>query len=275
VVLRDSLSGPEVFMVRRHEATAFMGGAHVFPGGRVDAADHGADEGWCDGIAHAARQLGGLAPAEAAAYHVAAARELFEEAGVLLARDARGEFVSLGGGADHERFKQDRKDVHAARATLRAVLEREHLRLALDALVLFAHWVTPPIDTRQFDTRFFMTRVPPHQAPAHDDAETTHGVWMTAPVAIARSQKREIVLPPPTWSTLRELEPFTSVDDALAWARRRRVVRREPTLLEQEGVRMLLVPGDPLHPAPAGDEPLAETRFVFVDRAWRAERSRA
>jgi 8-oxo-dGTP pyrophosphatase MutT (NUDIX family) len=275
VVLRDSLSGPEVFMVRRHEATAFMGGAHVFPGGRVDAADHGADEGWCDGIAHAARQLGGLPPAEAAAYHVAAARELFEEAGVLLARDARGEFVSLGGGADHERFKQDRKDVHAVRATLRAVLEREHLRLALDALVLFAHWVTPPIDTRQFDTRFFMTRVPPHQAPAHDDAETTHGVWMTAPVAIARSQKREIVLPPPTWSTLRELEPFTSVDDALAWARRRRVVRREPTLLEQEGVRMLLVPGDPLHPAPAGDEPLAETRFVFVDRAWRAERSRA
>ena len=98
---------------------------------------------------------------------------------------------------------------------------------------------------------------------------------MTPAVAIARSQNREIVLPPPTWSTLRELEPFSSVDETLAWARRRRVVRREPTLIEQDGVRMLLVPGDPLHPDPAGDEPLAETRFVFVDGGWRAERSRA
>jgi 8-oxo-dGTP pyrophosphatase MutT (NUDIX family) len=275
VVLRDSASGPEVFLVRRHEGTAFMGGAHVFPGGRVDAPDHEADEAWCDGLAHASRQLAGLPPAEAAAYHIAAARELFEEAGVLLARNARGEFVSLAGAADHARFKQARTDVHGGTATLRAVIAREHLRLALDALVLFAHWVTPPIDTRQFDTRFFMTRVPPDQTPAHDETETTHSVWMTPAGAIAKSQQREIVLPPPTWSTLRELEPFSSVDDALAWAARRRVVRREPTLLEQDGVRMLLVPGDPLHPDPAGDEPLAETRFVFVDRGWRAERSPA
>jgi len=275
VVLRDSSSGPEMFMVRRHEGTAFMGGAHVFPGGRVDAADHTADEEWCDGIAHATRQLAVLPPAEATAYHVAAARELFEEAGVLLGRNARGELVSLAGAAGHARFNQDRKDVHGGRATLRAVIERERLRLALDALVLFAHWVTPPIDRRQFDTRFFMTRVPPDQMPAHDDTETTQSVWMTPPVAIAKSQNREIVLPPPTWSTVRELEPFSSVDEALAWARRRRVVRREPTLIEQDGVRMLLVPGDPLHPDPAGDEPLAETRFVFVDGGWRAKRSRA
>ena len=61
---------------------------------------------------------------------------------------------------------------------MRAVLEREHLRLALDVLVLFAHWVTPPVDKRQFDTRFFMTRVPPHQTPVHDDTETTHSCWI-------------------------------------------------------------------------------------------------
>jgi 8-oxo-dGTP pyrophosphatase MutT (NUDIX family) len=274
VVLRDSEAGPEVFMVRRHEGTAFMGGAHVFPGGRVDAADRAADERWCDGLAHAARQMAGLPADEALAYHVAAARELFEEAGVLLARNASGEFVSLAGAADHERFKQDRTAVHNGQTTLRAVLEREGLRLALDALVLFAHWVTPPIDTRQFDTRFFVTRVPPHQTPAHDDTETTHSVWMTAPVAIAQSLAGAIVLPPPTWSTIRELEPFDTVDAALAWARTRRVVGRQPLLLEQQGVRMLVVPGDPLHPEPAADEPLAETRFVFVDRGWRAERAR-
>jgi len=274
VVLRDSSAGPEVFMVRRHADTAFMGGAHVFPGGRVDQADRGGDAAWCDGIAHAAAQLPDLAAADAVAYHVAAARELFEEAGVLLARDAAGAFVSLAGAADHARLKQDRTTVHDGTTTLRAVIEREGLRLALDTLILFAHWVTPPIDTRQFDTRFFMTRVPPHQAPAHDDTETTHSVWTTPAGAIAQAQAGAIVLPPPTWSTIRELEPFASVDDALGWARRRRVVSRQPLMLEQDGVRMLLAPGDPLHPDPPGDEPLAETRFLFVDGRWRPERAR-
>ena len=274
VVLRDSSNGPEIFMVRRHADTAFMGGAHVFPGGRVDKADRDGDAAWCDGIAHAAGQLADLPPPDAIAYHVAAARELFEEAGVLLARDASGAFVSLAGAQDHARLKRDRTAVHDGTTTLRAVIEREGLRLALDTLVLFAHWVTPPIDTRQFDTRFFMTRVPPHQTPAHDDTETTHSIWMTPAGAIAQSQKGAIVLPPPTWSTIRELEPFASVDDALSWARRRRVVSRQPLMLEQDGVRMLLAPGDPLHPDPPGDEPLAETRFIFVDGRWRPERAR-
>jgi len=274
VVLRDSSSGPEVFMVRRHADTAFMGGAYVFPGGRVDQVDHDGDGTWCDGVAHAAEQLPDLPLADAVAYHVAAARELFEEAGVLLARAAGGAFVSLTGASDHERFKQDRSTVHGHKTTLRAVVERERLRLALDTLVLFAHWVTPPIDTRQFDTRFFMSRVPPHQTPAHDDTETTHSVWITPSAAIAQSQRGDIVLPPPTWSTIRELEPFQSVDAALEWARRRRVVSRQPLLLEQDGLRMLLAPGDPLHPEPWNDEPLAETRFVFVDGRWRPERVR-
>jgi 8-oxo-dGTP pyrophosphatase MutT (NUDIX family) len=272
VVLRDGPAGPEVFMVRRHEGTAFMGGAHVFPGGRVDAADGDADASWCDGLAHAAQQLEALPPAEAVAYHVAAARELFEEAGVLLARHPDGDYVSLAGAADQERLKQDRARVHEAQTTLRAVIEREGLRLALDALVLFAHWVTPPIDSRQFDTRFFMTRVPPDQTPAHDDTETTHSLWVRPADAIAQSLKQEIVLPPPTWSTLREVEPFESVKDALAWARRRTVISRMPKAIEQDGHRMLLLPGDPLHPDPAGDDPPLETRFVLIDRRWRAER---
>ena len=272
VVLRDGPGGPEVFMVRRHADTAFMGGAHVFPGGRVDAADAGADESWCDGIAHAARQLDGLPSYEAVAYHVAAVRELFEEAGVLLARHEDGDFVSLAGADHHERLKRDRARVHQGETTLRAVIEREGLRLALDSLVLFAHWVTPPIDSRQFDTRFFMTRVPPDQTPAHDDTETTHSLWARPADAIAQAGRDEIVLPPPTWSTLRELEPFESVNQALAWASARTIVRRMPKAIEQDGRRMLLLPGDPLHPDPAGDDPPRETRFVLIDRRWRPER---
>ena len=273
VVMRDSAAGPEVFLVRRHEDTAFMGGAHVFPGGRVDAAD-GGDDSWCDGIAHAVRQLDGLPSADAIAYHVAAARELFEEAGVLLARKAGGDFVSLAGTEDHERFKQDRSNVHGGKTSLRAVMAREGLRPALDALVLFAHWVTPPIDTRQFDTRFFMTRVPAHQTPAHDETETTHSAWVRPKDAIAQAINGDVVLPPPTWTTMRELEPFASVEGALAWARGRRIVRRMPTMLEEEGRRMLLLPGDPRHPDPPGDDPPVETRFVLIDGRWRAERAR-
>src|SRR5581483_11358743 len=161
--------------------------------------------------------------------------------------------------------KQYRHDVHEHTATLRAICERERLRLALDAIVMFAHWVTPPIDTRQFDTRFFLTRVPPAQVPAHDETETTHSAWLTAAGAIREAEAGRIILPPPTWTTLRELEPFATVDEALAWARQRRVVRRQPEALERDGHRMLVLPGDPLHPQPDPDAPL-ETRFVLVDR---------
>jgi 8-oxo-dGTP pyrophosphatase MutT (NUDIX family) len=273
ILLRDSPAGPEVFMVRRHVDTPFMGGAHVFPGGRVDPRDHDADESWCDGLAHARDQLASLLPDHAVAYHVAAARELFEEAGVLLARGEDGAFVSLAGAGAHARFARDRVAVHGGETTMRAVMERERLRLALDVLVLFAHWVTPPIDKRQFDTRFFMTRVPPNQTPAHDDTETTHSSWLRPADALGRSTRREILLPPPTWITLREIEGFLSVGDALAWARTRAIVRRMPRHLDHEGRRTLVLPGDVLHPDVAAADPGVETRFVFVDGRWRAERS--
>jgi len=271
VVMRDSSAGPEVFMVRRHQDTAFMGGAYVFPGGRVDAADHDGSDAWCDGLEPATAQLSGLDAEVAVAFHVAAARELFEEAGVLLARDAGGNFVSLTGDEVHARFNAYRLDVHGGRATLRSIVEREQLRLALDALVLFAHWVTPPIDTRQFDTRFFMARVPPDQTPAHDETETTHSSWLTPSYALAQAVGSHIVLPVPTWTTIRELERFATVDAAMRWAKGRRVVARMPLLITQDdGTRLLVIPGDPLYPEEnTGDVPM-ETRFAFVDQQWRA-----
>jgi 8-oxo-dGTP pyrophosphatase MutT (NUDIX family) len=272
LVLRDNAPRPEVFMVRRHEGTAFMAGAHVFPGGAVDQTDHDADDSWCDGLTGATRQLSDIPGDEALAHHVAAARELFEEAGVLLARDAHGRVVSLAGQDVHQRFTQYRHRVHSGELPLRTMLEREHLRLALDALIHFAHWVTPPVDTRRFDTRFFMARVPPHQKPAHDERETTHSIWLSAAAALASAQASEITLPPPTWTTLREIEPFASVDEALAWADRRLVIRREPRVLDWEGRRVLVMPGDPLHPEPAADGPLSETRFVLMNGRWVAER---
>ena len=257
VLLRDSLRGPEVFLVRRHEGTPFMGGAHVFPGGRVDAADSDGHAAWCDG--------------DASADHVAAARELFEEAGVLLARGAGRRFVALADVATQDRFKRYQHQVHDGTVSLRTIVESEGLRLAADALIFFSHWVTPPIDTRQFDTRFFLTRVPPEQTPVHDDTETTHSTWLSPTAAILQARDGVIVLPPPTWVTVRELERFATVDGALDWARRRHVVRRQPLLIEDAGTRTLVMPGDPLHPDADGGEPGIETRFVSIDRGWRAE----
>jgi len=275
LVLRSGPAGPEVFMVRRQEGAAF-GGADVFPGGRVDASDAAADRGWCDGLEHAARQLAEIPLDDALAHHVAAARELFEEAGVLLARTRSGGFVSLAGAADHSRFTQYRRDVHSSATTFRDIIEREGLSLALDALVLYAYWVTPPVDARRFATRFFVTRLPPGQTPAHDEVETTDGRWISAPAALDAGARGDIVLPPPTWTTLRELERFGSVDQAIEWARRRTVRRREPTLWQRDGERMLLMPGDPLHPD-AGAEPGEtgegiETRFVWSAGRWRPSR---
>jgi 8-oxo-dGTP pyrophosphatase MutT (NUDIX family) len=269
IVLRDGPAGPEVFMVRRHHAVAFMAGAHVFPGGRVDPGDHGATDEWCDGRERAMRQLAGVAADAGLAYHIAAARELFEEAGVLLARNNAGTFVSLTGDADRERFLQHRADVHGGRRTLREVVTSERLRVALDALMPYAHWVTPPVETRRFDTRFFVTRVPPEQAPVHDDTEATDSVWTTPADALGAARRQEIVLPPPTWTTLRELESFGSVADVLSWTGSRTIERREPKLIEEHGTRMLVLPGDPLNPQP-GAVPF-ETRFVWTDDRWRPE----
>ena len=271
VVLRDRPGGIEVLMVRRHEDTPFMGGAHVFPGGRVDRADRlVSGDRWCEGVSHATAQLRDLPEVEAVAFHIAAVRELFEEAGVLLARGATGDYVSLADADAHGRFNQYRTDIHSGASSLQGVVEKEHLRLALDSLVMLAHWVTPPVDTRRFDTRFFLARMPPQQIPAHDETETTHSAWIRPADAIARCVRNEIVLPPPKWTTLRELEPFSSVDEVIAWARRRRVTRRLPLVLQQDGRKMLLLPGDPLNPEPPVEDPPLETRFVLVDGRWRA-----
>jgi 8-oxo-dGTP pyrophosphatase MutT (NUDIX family) len=270
VVLRDSAAGVEVFLVRRHERTPFMGGAHVFPGGRVEEGDREADPSWCEGIDEAVGRMPDVPPVEALAFHTAAARELFEEAGVLLARDRAGRFVALTDAGEQAAFARYRAEVHDGTRTLRAMVESRGLLLSLDALVPLAHWVTPPIDVRQFDTRFFVVRVPPEQTPAHDEQETTHSIWIPPGRALREADEGAIVLPPPTWTTLRELEPFRSVDDVLAWARQRPVVRRQPLFLEHDGMRLLVLPGDPLHPDPPGAAPVPDARFVQIEGRWRA-----
>lgn len=265
--MREADAQVEVLMLQRHPSAPFMGGAHVFPGGRVDGADAGgAFLDRCDGMSHAAAQLPDLPPEAAAAFHVAAVRELFEEAGILLAKDEQGHFAR----AKEHALSRLRLQVHAGTLTLPELAAMQGLRFALDALVAFAHWVTPPGEPRRFDTRFFLAAAPPGQTAAHDERETIHAEWITPAAAIAACRRGAIHLPPPTWTTLRELEACERVDDALALARRRAMVRREPLLVEEGGREMLVLPGDPLSSVAEPDPP-RETRFVRVDGRWRAE----
>jgi 8-oxo-dGTP pyrophosphatase MutT (NUDIX family) len=260
VLLRDA-SPFEVFLVRRSDSIAFMGGAHVFPGGRVDADDQIHDvDATREGARVAVSRMPDVPAAIAIAHHVAALRELFEEAGVLLARPLTSASV--------ERLAADRRDLLARQVTLATITRREHLHLALDELVYFAHWVTPEIETRRFDTRFFIARAPEGQTPMHDEGETSHSEWVTPAAAIERSRAGLISLPPPTWTTLRMIGKFDSVDEVLSWARRKPIPRVQPRF-ERRGDRTLLFyPGDPMYPPVEGFE-AAETRFVLENRRWR------
>ena len=267
VLLRPSATRFDVFLMKRHESTTFMGGAHVFPGGRVDPHDrleHPLEI--CDGVDAAVARMANLEPADAVAYHVAAVRELFEEAGVLLARDATGAPVALG----DERWHAHRAALSARTMTLADIAARERVRLGLDTLAPFAHWITPEEETKRFDVRFFMAALPSGHEPSHDRGEMSEGVWLDPSAAIEQGRAGAIALPPPTWTTLRMLERLASVNAAHAWAREQPPVPVRPRITDQEGVRRLTRPGRPSHPATPGFETPAETRFVLDDRRWRA-----
>ena len=261
VVLRDAAEGVEVFMVRRNFSIAFMAGAHVFPGGRVDAADHDADAAWCD----LPRDLdAGRGPS--LAFRVAALRELFEEAGVLIARTADGAWLPVDDSAATQRVAHDRDAVHAGRATLRSIVEREGVRLALDAVVPFAHWVTPPIEVRRFDTWFFAVRAPARQLATHDTHESSDSGWFTPGAALEACRRGRINLPPPTWATLRQLEPFATTAEVLAWAGRVDLPARQPEVRHVDGVREITLPPEPS--PETGGAGRFERRFVWVDGRW-------
>jgi hypothetical protein len=140
-------------------------------------------------------------------------------------------------------------------------------------LVPLAHWVTPEIEIRRFDTRFFAVRVPHDQAAQHDEGETTELRWLTPDAAIESAAQGDIMLPPPTWTTLMRLTRHRTIDDVLLAAARTRIVRIQPMLIRGDGPTLLTLPGDPTYPTIEGWEIPATTRFQLENGRWLPVRS--
>ena len=222
-MLRDGENQrPEVLLVRRNDKVAFMAGAYVFPGGRVDDAD------------------------------VAAARALNPPAGPSRFGDLSVEL-----------------ELTCRVAAARELHEEAHVIVDIADLIPFAHWVTPEIETRRYDTRFFLTRMPPGQIARHDEGEMTELEWLTPRDAVTRCASGSILLPPPTWTTLKQLARFETVEEAAEWARSKPIVMVQPGFIKDATQTMLTLPGDPLHPTIPGWDIPEDTRFVLQEgKRW-------
>jgi len=235
-------------MVRRNRRLTFHGGAYVFPGGAVDESDASASfddllEGY--ELDDALQRLRLDDPARARGHYVAAMRELFEEAGILLARRGCGDWIELAGrGDEDERFAAHRRAVAAGELAFEHMLREEGLRLGADTLCYFAHFVTPEHEKKRFDTRFFLACTPPGQHARHDEGETTEGRWITPANALAMYARREIQLLPPTIHSLDQLADCSDMAEAMAHAAASEINETRPKVSVIDDAVTLLLPDD-------------------------------
>lgn len=246
----------EVLMLRRNLASSWVGGMHLFPGGAVDAADavpELATRSPERDDAEASRLLG--LDAGGLGSFVAAIRESFEEAGVLLARTRAGEPVDVtstaGGAAD--RFVEHRRRLNAGEVTFAEVCAFEDLILDTDRLFYFSHWITPEGQPRRYDTRFFVAEMPGGQAALHDDIEVIDSLWISPAEALRRHAAREIDMMFPTMKNLQAIGRFERTADLLRTSAAAEVPTILPRISLEDGSVRILLPGDEGY-EPSGSE---------------------
>ena len=249
IVARDGANGIELFMLERHIRSDFVGGAYVFPGGKVDPSDCDQTlEDFIDGPPAAeAAALVEARPDVALGFHLCAIRETFEEAGVLLARDARSGNVVRLDGDDRERFVDARRALNERTTTLLDVARSLQIRYALDLMYYFSRWITPVGLHRRYDARFFLAALPDGQTPVHDALETTSSLWVRPEDALARARAGELMVIFPTRKTLEEMARFGTVGDAIASTARKDIRAILPEVVLHEGVPRVQLPDGSLH----------------------------
>ena len=234
LLARDGSEGMEIFMVVRHHQIDFASGALVFPGGSLDASDR---DPRIRGLSDGAEGLSG----DNLALRVAAARESFEECGVLLARDVNSGAI-VGGARTAELGAKYRASLEASEVGMADVMEAEGLKLALDELVPFAHWITPIGLPKRFDTQFFLARAPEDHSLAHDGNEAVDSVWITPQQALADADAGKRTLIFATTLNLDKIGRSKTVTDALAAAQQDTIVTVLPKVTKTETGRILEIP---------------------------------
>jgi 8-oxo-dGTP pyrophosphatase MutT (NUDIX family) len=259
IVLRDAGHGLETFLLCRHHRSGFLGGVHVFPGGKVDPSD--AEPGWRARVDRPTEEiterLGESDATVGLGLLVAAVRETFEEAGVLLASTVTGIDLAatrerLHGGAP---FPELARDID--------------MKIQSMALTPYARWITPKVETRRFDTRFYIALLPEDQIASHDGTETTSATWLRPASAIEDMHAGRIKLAPPTVRTLQWLTQFDDTKSVIADALSRKPPLVQPRVVTSDEGWFLALPGDPEHPQ---SEPVlpGSTRMVLDNAgAWR------
>lgn len=279
ILVRDTPNGVETFLIKRHEASSFMGGFYAFPGGNVEAADS-SDElhGCVEGLSLDAAQdcLGkGVAPEIALAHWVAGIREVFEEVGVLFARDEGGTPISFADKNKRKLFEEYRELLNKGEMTFARRLIQEHLTLTASSLIHYAHWITPLARSIRYDTHFFLAQLPTGQTPSVDHRETIEGIWQRPEEAVKENTAGGCPLTPPALCILQGLASFSSVREIRKYCTGRRLSDPIlPILIHVQDTETILLPGDKLYTEYGGEalehcnnlpQPL---RLVLKDGRW-------
>jgi len=218
VLLRPDDSGSfQILLTRRPEAMRFLGGFYVFPGGTVHQDDYSSKTLMrCRNLSgdQARRILGGPHERDEALGHwVAVVRELFEEVGILLCVTEAGDEIDLADATSRQRIEQKRQAIVRKQLGFSTFLESENIYCDLSRAVYFDHWVTPELYSMRFDTRFYIAALPAQQVPLPISEEVTHSLWIKPMDALARVDRRDIPILPPTTTVLQHLGRLDS------WAR--------------------------------------------------------
>lgn len=232
IMVRETNNGLETFMVVRHHKIDFASGALVFPGGKIDEQDYEMDI-HCEGI----KNEDSFDPA----YKVGAIREAFEESGILFARP-RGSQKIISGSKLRE-LSHYRKALHSGQITFGDFLAKENLVLACDELYQFAHWITPEMMPKRFDTQFFIARAP-DQAAKHDGNESVDSLWLTPKEALEGNSGGKYTIIFPTRVNIERLGESDSAEKAIAASLRAEIKVILPRLEKREDGTYVIIDED-------------------------------
>jgi 8-oxo-dGTP pyrophosphatase MutT (NUDIX family) len=259
VMLRDAPQGLEVFLVKRHGLSDVLGGAYVFPGGKLDDSDCLLDpQAHLDqDPTHLHATLGESQTdvRTATGLYVAALREAFEESRVLFTHDIQTARAALLEGKAKP-FNQMLADLQV----------RLHTRTVLP----WSRWITPrmpSITNKRFDTRFFVAAVPAEQEATHDDHEATESAWLPPRTALEQYWNGQIQLAPPQIMSLAHLARHTTVHSVMQAARAQLPPLVLPESFDEGGTRVLCYPGDPAHSVSRQALP-GVTRLMFRNKRF-------